>query len=425
MRIALANQHKFLCCEGGGDQAGIIHANRSTVGAWETLTVEPQPDGTLALKSVNGKYLAAEGGGGSVVHANRDAVGGWEQWIPSAPLIDQATLTFRTKDGGQYLSVAPDPDRTVEAKATLPIIWTVTVVEADQPVPQPPTGNTSLTPLRVDGFHFANDAGRWFGVGATHFLLYQKYLDGGDQAIIPQLQQMKDLGFNFVRVIGMVASFSHWYPQEHPDYYDKIPAFLDLCASYGLYVYWTAFADTRVVMPNPLDQQTHWAKTCNALLLRPNRFLEKVNEDDQHDNHVDAHLPKPPGLLSCCGSNGGQPTANPPMPFPDWDFGDFHVRRDYPKTIPDMTTVQLRTGDTTDGRAHPVPIGQGEPPGFGETPGPHGRWIDPEHARELRYTAEGTAAFVVFHCDDGVMSNLFEPNQQACAKAFTGKESHA
>ena len=59
-------------------------------GAWETFTIVNlgRPGGAIAsgdriaLRSVNGYYVVAEGGGGpgSVVNANRSAIGPWETW---------------------------------------------------------------------------------------------------------------------------------------------------------------------------------------------------------------------------------------------------------------------------------------------------------------------------------------------------------
>lgn len=273
----------------------------------------------------------------------------------------------------------------------------------------------ALSPLRRENFHLANDDGRWFGIGASSFLAYQRFLNNEDLTAV--FSQLAGLGFNLIRVFGMVDSFSHWHPQEHADYYDRIPDFLDLCASYGFYVQWDAFADTQIVMPNSTDQVNHWNNTCGALKQRTNAFVSVGNELNQHSNAVTARLNPPDGLLASAGSYGGQPDANPPMPT-DWALGCFHQRRDYPKAIPDSTVVQLRSGDTVDGKAHPIPIGLDEPPAFGEAAGPSGRWTDPGRAFELAGTAKGTAAWVIYHCDAGILSQLFGPNQTACAVAF-------
>ena len=53
-------------------------ANGDTIGAWEAFEVAPLGGYQIALKSFNGQYLVAEGGGGQAVYANRNAVGAWE-----------------------------------------------------------------------------------------------------------------------------------------------------------------------------------------------------------------------------------------------------------------------------------------------------------------------------------------------------------
>src|SRR5206468_13006669 len=100
MKIALQINGKYVVAENGGDDAGIVRANRTAIGPWETWTLERQPDGRIALKSVNGRYLSAEGGGGGDVHANRLAVGLWEQWT----LVQQSGGVSLRSDNGHFLS---------------------------------------------------------------------------------------------------------------------------------------------------------------------------------------------------------------------------------------------------------------------------------------------------------------------------------
>jgi pimeloyl-ACP methyl ester carboxylesterase len=75
--------HFLQAIDGGGNAMG---ASGNDVLSWETFTivsmnhpggvVEPEDD--IALRSVNGFYVCAEGGGGDVVNVNRGGVGGWE-----------------------------------------------------------------------------------------------------------------------------------------------------------------------------------------------------------------------------------------------------------------------------------------------------------------------------------------------------------
>jgi hypothetical protein len=76
----------FVCAENGG--GGEIDVTRQFASTWETFKLEPA-DGPaaageittgakVALKTFNGKYVSAAGGGGQGVTADRDAIGQWE-----------------------------------------------------------------------------------------------------------------------------------------------------------------------------------------------------------------------------------------------------------------------------------------------------------------------------------------------------------
>jgi subtilisin family serine protease len=70
---------------GGGDR---FLATGTTVGSEETFTIVVLNDpgsrvedgDSVALRSVNGYYVVAEGGGGGQVNCNRTAIGAWETW---------------------------------------------------------------------------------------------------------------------------------------------------------------------------------------------------------------------------------------------------------------------------------------------------------------------------------------------------------
>jgi hypothetical protein len=270
-----------------------------------------------------------------------------------------------------------------------------------------------LLPLRVDGYYLAtSDGARWFAKGMTEFLLYMRFLNGED--IRPVLAECQALGCNIVRVFGMVT-WGPLLPRDHPDYYDRIPAFLDLLAEYRLRCYWTVFCDTQIVMPNQNEQWTHFHRVCQGLNQRPNAVLELVNENDANQNRVDLNaFTKPAGLLSCHGSHGG----DVPPPLPAWDVSDMHATRSYPKAIIDMQVLQLRDGEAGWYPGTHGPIWHGEPQGFGEVEGR--RWNSPQRAAEMAGTARGTAAGVFYHCDDGIQAHPLGPVQKRCAEAFFG-----
>ncbi len=81
----------FVVAEGGGGD--VVNANRTVPAEWETFRIERVfgccgigSGDTISLQAFNGwaggggNYVVAEGGGGSVVNANRGAVGSWEMF---------------------------------------------------------------------------------------------------------------------------------------------------------------------------------------------------------------------------------------------------------------------------------------------------------------------------------------------------------
>lgn len=274
-------------------------------------------------------------------------------------------------------------------------------------------------------YSFFNQKGeRTFIKGVTDFLLYQRYLDEGVPAIKPVLEQRKALGANCVRVIGMVSSFSHWYPQDYGNrYYDALPGFLDLLSQYGLYCYFTVFADTQIVMPSKADQLNHWARVMPLLQAQPNVLIELVNEPYAHENETDDPwaFPRPWLVPASSGSyNDKYPGAKDgrPSPGPHWDFHDYHTPRSFPKNVGDQCMAinpnYLQLGQ---------PVLSGEPDKFGR-PDPNGRprHTNPRLAGMMAGTASGSACGIFYHTNAGIMSVLFTDdngwNEIACAKAF-------
>jgi hypothetical protein len=79
-----ANNGQFVCAEGSG--GGGLVANRSAIGEWERFTIL-RADGSggeiangqqVALRTSNGHFVCAEGGGGREVVGNRRAIQAWE-----------------------------------------------------------------------------------------------------------------------------------------------------------------------------------------------------------------------------------------------------------------------------------------------------------------------------------------------------------
>jgi hypothetical protein len=325
MKIALQVEGKYVVAENGGDAAGIVHANRTAIGPWETWTLERQPDGRVALKSVNGRYLSAENGGGGDVHANRVAIGPWELWRMGQ--VSDAAISLQS-DNGHFLSARFDtPDVLVNATRDTAGPWetfTLIVVESDTPA------------VHVEGSNFVDsNARRWIWRGCTDFLLFKKFLDGED--INALLSERAGVGANLVRVFSMCHNIARFHPQEYPQYFDRLGPFVDLLARSGLYVELTVFADAQLIMSSSAEQHQHLGRVIDMLRGRSNVFVELANEFGQ--NGVDPRLfDKPGGVVSSRGSG----LTDEPPPQPPWDYITFHARRDVPKAWNDVNPDNVR-----------------------------------------------------------------------------------
>lgn len=283
-------------------------------------------------------------------------------------------------------------------------------LETDIPIVVP---RAPLPRLRVSGQRFVTETGYVFLKGVTAFPLYQFFLDGKD--IRPFLAQCQALGANLIRVFGMfhyinVNEFGKpaFKPQDYGDrFYDGTPAFCQLAAEYGLYVYWSCFPDNEFIMPTHEQRKSHYDRWVPVLAGAPNTLFELTNEQDAHGfNAVDANLyQKPSGMPSCAGSYGD---VGGMMPRPYWDFLDYHTPRYYPAGIKDCSVADHP--NFLNGKSA---ILLGEPDRFGSNGNP-----DAEKARQSAGTSVGTALGIVFHSRNGVRGEVFDDVTKRCADAF-------
>jgi hypothetical protein len=218
---------------------------------------------------------------------------------------DVLSLTV-TRDG--YLPYVEQPYHAPASDTPIPIH-----LEAK---PAPPAVHLEELTTRGHSFQLANGV-LWTGVQCSDFNLLNLWQHGID--ITPVLAQRQSCGFNLLRV---------WTAFDIPGIgtfrdidYGRIPAFVALCASYGLRIEFTAYTG--------INDPQHWPRLCDAARqCQPRPLLELVNELDQNTDEPDDqgrvfHLSdytKPDGLLASHGSNGSQ--AAPVMPH--WDYAVMH-----------------------------------------------------------------------------------------------------
>jgi hypothetical protein len=179
------------------------------------------------------------------------------------------------------------------------------------------------TGLRIEGDHFLQGDTRWLWKGSTEFRLPERVLAGVD--ITPILKDRKDAGANLVRMLAMKANNTGYELNPRTaGYWDAVIETCEQVGDAGLYGEWTIFADTKKMMPNPVEQQDFYRQTIETIRMYPWMVVELLNEDKHATQAINAQsFRKPDGCLSSHGS--GLSDAQPVKPL--WDFATYHARR--------------------------------------------------------------------------------------------------
>lgn len=276
--------------------------------------------------------------------------------------------------------------------------------------------------LHVEGLGFVTESSKpWTMAFITGFRDYERFLNGED--IEPLLVETTALGGNGRRVFGAFdfgsPNVQRLYPREHGDYYDRLQEFCNLFAKHGLWVEFVVFADTARSVPGVAAQLVHWAALCDQLRECSNVLLERVNENDQHDNRVDAALPKPVGICSSFGSNGGG--NDPPGPF--WDYACLHSERRGDFALSTTTVNFSVKGYVGENAAKSFGGTQRctvvcEPPGIADANVGGRRTADPRVCYQMGVGCATWGAGGTAHSECGVMSVLHTPVQAECVRQF-------
>jgi len=286
---------------------------------------------------------------------------------------------------------------------------------------QSPAGGSSggagqKGPIHIDGLVFRDDTGAiWPYRGITAFLLYQIWLDKGAAAVSALLSNWlgacRGVPFNTVRVFGMVDSFSHWYPQEHSNYYAQLRPFADfLLKQFGLRMEFVIFADSGIVMPDTNAQDVHAGRVVDALAPCENVFIEVANEPSQHSNLTggdarayDLYLRlRNRGLLVATGAGDGYYAG---------DIVGVHTPRDFewPRKAKDLLDVRTICGKPSYGD---------EPMGAAEVAIDGKRDNNPRNFADYAAVAQQQGAGSTFHFDNGIYGQMIQPVQASCLLAF-------
>jgi hypothetical protein len=270
--------------------------------------------------------------------------------------------------------------------------------------------------VHIDGLVFRDEAGAiWPWRGFTAFTLYLVWLTDGaagvDALLSDWLSKCGPTGPNTLRVLGMVNSFAHLWPQEHADYYDQLQPFArHLWTRWQLRFEFVIFADSGDIMPDLQVQDAHAFHVTRLLEDEPNVFFEIANEPSQHTN-----LPggderafqmydwlKRPDMMIATGAGDGNFSG---------DFTTVHTPRDdqWPRRAKDLQ-------DCRDLSHNPC-VGD-EPMGAAEVAIDGKRDNNPRNFADYAAVAQLEGAGSTFHSDPGINGQALGPNVTTCAQAF-------
>lgn len=176
---------------------------------------------------------------------------------------------------------------------------------------------------------------RWTAIEASDFNLFNRYLRGDIEGV---LRQRAEAGYNLLRVwtaydicptsIGAdgraCQPIGRLVPREHPDYYTRLPQFLQAAARHGLYIELTAFTGPYgSLFAGDAEMVAHWDRLIAAVRDSTNVIVELINEYDNAPNKgvpLDRmQRPSPPIVAS----HGSAIQGSLPLQ-PYWDYATYH-----------------------------------------------------------------------------------------------------
>jgi hypothetical protein len=392
---------RFLCAELGTSDQRLV-CDREEIGSWETFELMPAGSGRVRFKAANGKFVAAESGGGRELVANRTSPGPWEEF--QIALVGDDGVAIKTSDG-HYVSADSGGPGVVRAAAT-------SAGPAETLKPSRPLGR-SFRPgsiqgrLRIDGRVFVNDAGTFRPIFTSALSLLARSSD----EMRAFLDWAARTGFNGIRVF---AGKLGWASQSAAQAKARLPELLSEAAARGLYVEVTAITDSRDGGYDPAD---HFRAIARIAEQGNNAILEVANEP-YHGTQADA-IHSADTLLGL-GRQSQLPFAlgaahdDESVEMGGGSYVTAHLDRGRDKWNQVRRVRELAVlGDTTR-----KPVVNNEPIGAAESSQPGRRESDPAFFFCMGALNRVFEVGGVFHSEAGLNAVLPGPAQQSCADAF-------
>jgi len=123
----------------------------------------------VQLRTADGYFVTAEGGGGLAVHADRRQPGEWQTFVMTArdggPVLDGDRITLRTSDGRHYLQASFGGSDLLTAAGTIEGSWETFVIETGRDAPVRDGDACRLRTTSDPAWYASADAG---GGGDVH-----------------------------------------------------------------------------------------------------------------------------------------------------------------------------------------------------------------------------------------------------------------
>jgi hypothetical protein len=255
----LSHHQMYVCAEEGGGvygesigdlPKGILIANRETAGLWETFTLTQIDGSHIYLRSSDGSYVTAEGGGGSILVANRqygsEGPGPWET-LAFEPQPD-GTVALRVW-GGQYVTAELNGSMNAVRAYESPGPWELFTPSVawwkGAEVPPGVAWRRIVGPLQCFDGSWRDGQGQAVNPCGVHAGdLFICYTEGRDTAT--QLREFASMGYQWVRFWAPLMWFKQaggiWNnrgvsPDVTPDYYGQLRGFIRQIIDAGLLVH--------------------------------------------------------------------------------------------------------------------------------------------------------------------------------------------
>lgn len=249
----------------------------------------------------------------------------------------------------------------------------------------------------------------WPMKGATEFNLPAKMRAGED--IAPIIAQRVHAGANRLR------SLAGGYPFRADSHYltmDELRRYWDRCLAGGAQVFQCVFAGTADV-PGAADlhwQQDYWAQVKSlAAPYGDHVWLQLANEWNHGTQRIDPSQFSP-STTNLCDHGPGLTDAHPVEPF--WSLVTWHAHRE--TNAGGMGSARAIVECDCYAFEH-TPWQKAQPWMPGEMAKPEDYGFNPEYARQIGRTC-GINWGGIFHSNQGVRSDPWPPDVEACATAF-------